>query len=65
MLHPEAKKHLAEKARAEWSDRILLNWRRQKTKEQKPKWSLSAVHDLSLTGKIQIDNKLRMCILLV
>jgi len=32
--HPEAKLHLAKKAKAEWSDADLLQWRRQKTQEQ-------------------------------
>jgi len=32
--HPEAKLHLAKKAKTEWSDDDLLKWRKQKTKEQ-------------------------------
>jgi DNA gyrase subunit B len=32
--HPEAKKLLADKARLEWSDNVLLAWRRKKTSEQ-------------------------------
>ena len=32
--HPEAKEHLLQKARVEWSDAGLLKWRKQKTKEQ-------------------------------
>ncbi|MDP1853648.1 MAG: DNA topoisomerase (ATP-hydrolyzing) subunit B [Candidatus Omnitrophota bacterium] len=32
--HPEAKEYLAQKAKAEWSDKNLLAWRKQKTKEQ-------------------------------
>ena len=32
--HPEAKEYLWQKARLEWSDLNLLEWRRQKTKEQ-------------------------------
>ena len=32
--HPEAKEHLAKKAKAEWADENLLRWRRQKTAEQ-------------------------------
>ncbi len=32
--HPEAKEYLLKKAKIEWSDKNLLNWRRQKTKEQ-------------------------------
>jgi len=31
---PEAKRHLADKARAEWQDDTLLAWRRKKTSEQ-------------------------------
>jgi DNA gyrase subunit B len=34
MNHPEAKECLFRKAKAEWSDANLLQWRRQKTKEQ-------------------------------
>ena len=33
-LHPEAKQHLLEKAKIEWSDKNLLEWRRQKTSQQ-------------------------------
>ena len=36
--HPEAKEYLWQKARLEWSDLNLLEWRRQKTKEQ---WTAS------------------------
>lgn len=32
--HPEARKLLAKKARLEWSDSGLLDWRRKKTREQ-------------------------------
>lgn len=32
--HPQARLHLADKAKTEWSDSGLLKWRRQKTKEQ-------------------------------
>jgi len=32
--HPEAKEHLLRKAKTEWMDKNLLEWRRQKTKEQ-------------------------------
>jgi len=32
--HPEAKEYLLQKAKLEWSDLKLLQWRRQKTKEQ-------------------------------
>ena len=32
--HPEARLHLAKKAKTEWLDTDLLKWRRQKTKEQ-------------------------------
>ncbi len=32
--HPELKAILAEKAKTEWQDAELLNWRREKTKEQ-------------------------------
>ncbi len=32
--HPEAKKLLAKKAKIEWSDKDLLNWRRSKTSQQ-------------------------------
>jgi DNA gyrase subunit B len=33
-LHPEAKKHLSDKAKAEWSNKELLTWRAGKTREQ-------------------------------
>ncbi len=33
-VHPEAKEYLINKAKIEWSDKSLLIWRRQKTKEQ-------------------------------
>ena len=32
--HPEARERFSEKARAEWQDKELLSWRRQKTREQ-------------------------------
>jgi DNA gyrase subunit B len=32
--HPEAKEYLLRKAKSEWSDKALLRWRGQKTKEQ-------------------------------
>jgi DNA gyrase subunit B len=32
--HPETRQHLSNKARLEWSDKNLLGWRREKTKEQ-------------------------------
>jgi len=32
--HPEAKEHLLQKAKAEWSDKNLVEWRKQKTREQ-------------------------------
>jgi len=35
-VHPEAKKHLAKKARVEWSNKDLISWRRIKTSQQ---WS--------------------------
>ena len=35
-FHPEARKYLSEKAKIEWSDKDLLNWRRSKTSQQ---WS--------------------------
>ncbi|MDD4980453.1 MAG: DNA topoisomerase (ATP-hydrolyzing) subunit B [Candidatus Omnitrophica bacterium] len=34
MNHPEAKEYLLQKAKSEWSDAKLLQWRRQKTREQ-------------------------------
>ena len=33
-LHPEAKKHLTKKAKIEWSNKDLLQWRRAKTSQQ-------------------------------
>ncbi|MCX5706619.1 MAG: DNA topoisomerase (ATP-hydrolyzing) subunit B [Candidatus Omnitrophica bacterium] len=35
-LYPEAKKHLSRKAKIEWSNKDLVNWRRNKTSQQ---WS--------------------------
>ncbi len=35
-LHTEAKKHLSRKAKIEWSNQELINWRRNKTSQQ---WS--------------------------
>ena len=35
-LHPETKKHLAKKAKVEWSNKNLVSWRRVKTSQQ---WS--------------------------
>ncbi|MEK6714460.1 MAG: DNA topoisomerase (ATP-hydrolyzing) subunit B [Candidatus Omnitrophota bacterium] len=32
--HPEAKEYLLQKAKTEWSDKNLLEWRKDKTKEQ-------------------------------
>lgn len=32
--HPEAKKHLSQKAKTQWLDANLLEWRREKTREQ-------------------------------
>jgi len=34
MNHPEAKEYLFKKAKAEWADAKLVEWRRQKTREQ-------------------------------
>jgi len=32
--HPELKKHLSKKAKRQWGNKELLNWRRKKTREQ-------------------------------
>ncbi|MFH1441183.1 MAG: DNA topoisomerase (ATP-hydrolyzing) subunit B [Candidatus Omnitrophota bacterium] len=34
LMHPEAKQYLSKKAKKEWSDKVLLEWRRKKTAEQ-------------------------------